>query len=38
MGVSGLLPLLKDIVEHTHVSKLAGRWVGVDTYSWFVYF
>jgi exonuclease-1 len=34
MGIHGLLPHLKNIIERKHVSKFAGSRVAVDTYGW----
>ncbi|WFC96681.1 hypothetical protein MBRA1_003344 [Malassezia brasiliensis] len=34
MGIAGLLPLLKDIQEATHVEKYRGKTVGIDAYVW----
>ncbi|EPS71924.1 exonuclease, partial [Genlisea aurea] len=34
MGISGLLPLLKSIMNPIHVKELEGCSVAVDTYSW----
>eukprot|EP00798_Chlamydomonas_sp_ICE-L_P004961 gene4961-34741_t len=34
MGISGLLPLLKSISTHVHVSSYRGKKVAVDAYSW----
>ncbi|KAJ1468001.1 PIN domain-like protein [Baffinella frigidus] len=34
MGIQGLLPVLKSIIEQKHVSKYAGTKVAVDTYGW----
>jgi hypothetical protein len=31
MGISGLLPALKNIIEPQHVRKYAGQKVAVDT-------
>jgi hypothetical protein len=31
MGIQGLLPVLKSIIEQKHVSKYAGTKVAVDT-------
>ena len=34
MGIKGLLPQLRNIIERKHVSQYAGHKVAVDTYSW----
>ncbi|KAK5099529.1 Rad2 nuclease [Exophiala xenobiotica] len=34
MGVSGLLPLLKSIHNHTTLKKYAGQTLGVDAFGW----
>ncbi|KAM2481207.1 hypothetical protein PS1_004737 [Malus domestica] len=34
MGIQGLLPLLKSIMEPIHIKDLEGTCVAVDTYSW----
>ncbi|KAJ8325661.1 hypothetical protein O5D80_005863 [Batrachochytrium dendrobatidis] len=34
MGISGLLPLLKDIHRSVHLSNYSGQAVGVDAYVW----
>ncbi|RMX68757.1 hypothetical protein KXD40_005016 [Peronospora effusa] len=34
MGVQGLLPLLKSVTDQVHVSKYAGKTVGVDASGW----
>eukprot|EP00794_Sanderia_malayensis_P020244 gene20244-22226_t len=34
MGITGLLPLLKDIQRHTSVSIFRGKSVGIDAYCW----
>ncbi|GMF66125.1 unnamed protein product [Phytophthora lilii] len=34
MGVSGLLPVLRSVTDQVHVSKYAGRTVGVDAMGW----
>lgn len=34
MGIQGLLPLLKDVQTPVHVSKYAGKTLGVDAYVW----
>lgn len=34
MGISGLLPVLKSITRHEHVSKYCGKKVAIDGYSW----
>ncbi|KAG1709480.1 hypothetical protein DVH05_020135 [Phytophthora capsici] len=34
MGVAGLLPVLKSVTDQVHVSKYAGKTVGVDASSW----
>lgn len=34
MGITGLLPFLKEIIEDTHIQTYAGKRVAVDTYSW----
>ena len=34
MGISGLLPALKPIIQSSNISKFRGKTVAVDTYSW----
>ncbi|KAL6546444.1 hypothetical protein OROMI_022165 [Orobanche minor] len=34
MGIQGLLPLLKSIMNPIHIKELDGCFVAVDTYSW----
>lgn len=34
MGISGLLPVLKDITKKQHVRDFAGKTVAIDGYSW----
>ena len=34
MGITGLLPLLKDIQVQTSVSQYSGQKVGIDVYCW----
>ncbi|KAG6620339.1 putative exonuclease 1 [Phytophthora cinnamomi] len=34
MGVTGLLPVLKSVTDQVHVSKYAGKTVGVDASGW----
>jgi 5'-3' exonuclease len=34
MGISGLLPLLKDVTKESHVSNYKGKVLGVDAYVW----
>jgi exonuclease-1 len=34
MGITGLLPLLKDAIDQVHLSQLEGYVVAVDTYCW----
>ncbi|KZS98264.1 PIN domain-like protein [Sistotremastrum niveocremeum HHB9708] len=34
MGIQGLLPLLKPIHNHTHVSEFSGKTLAVDAYVW----
>ncbi|KAI8873909.1 putative exonuclease [Ramicandelaber brevisporus] len=34
MGIAGLLPLFKSVMEPIHVRELRGQRVGIDTYSW----
>ncbi|PWN33803.1 PIN domain-like protein, partial [Meira miltonrushii] len=34
MGITGLLPLLKDVSEHIHIKKYKGKVLGVDGYVW----
>jgi len=34
MGVTGLLPVIKSVMDEVHVSKYAGKTVGVDASSW----
>jgi hypothetical protein len=34
MGISGLLPLLKSIQVHRHLSDFAGQTLAVDAYVW----
>ncbi|KAE8250947.1 hypothetical protein A4X13_0g4231 [Tilletia indica] len=34
MGIQGLLPLLKDIHNPTHVKEYKGKTIGIDAYVW----
>ena len=34
MGIQGLLPILKPIMEDSHVRDFAGQIVAVDAFSW----
>lgn len=34
MGIQGLLPLLKSIMNPIHIKELEGSIVAIDTYSW----
>lgn len=34
MGVAGLLPVLKSVMDQVHVSKYAGKTAGVDACGW----
>ncbi len=34
MGISGLLPFLKDAIESVNISQFEGCTVAVDTYCW----
>ncbi|KAH7467086.1 Exonuclease 1 [Phytophthora ramorum] len=34
MGVQGLLPVLKSVTDQVHVSKYAGKTVGIDASGW----
>ncbi|OZJ03433.1 hypothetical protein BZG36_03184 [Bifiguratus adelaidae] len=34
MGITGLLPLLKSIHNHTHIREYTGQTIGVDGYVW----
>ena len=34
MGITGLLPFLKEIIEDTHIQTYAGKRVAIDTYCW----
>ena len=34
MGIQGLLPLLKSIQVHTHLSEFRGKTLAVDAYVW----
>ncbi|EKM58030.1 uncharacterized protein PHACADRAFT_90326 [Phanerochaete carnosa HHB-10118-sp] len=34
MGISGLLPLLKPIQKHKHLSEYSGQTIAVDAYVW----
>ncbi|TDH72610.1 hypothetical protein CCR75_001018 [Bremia lactucae] len=34
MGVTGLLPMLKSVTDMVHVSKYAGKTVGIDVSDW----
>jgi len=34
MGISGLLPILKPIHKHKHLSEFAGKTIAVDAYGW----
>ena len=34
MGITGLLPLLKDITWDVHVRSLSGKVAAIDAYCW----
>ena len=34
MGITGLLPLVKSNISHSHVNEFAGRRVAIDGYAW----
>lgn len=34
MGISGLLPVLKDITHKTHIREFAGKTAAIDGYVW----
>jgi exonuclease-1 len=34
MGVSGLLPVLKSIIDQVHISKFEGKTIGIDASGW----
>jgi exonuclease 1 len=34
MGIQGLLPVLKDITNRTHVRHFAGKRAAIDGYGW----
>ena len=34
MGISGLLPMLKDISEEVHIRSFAGQVAAIDAYCW----
>ena len=34
MGITGLLPLLKNITEPIHVKEYAGKTLAIDASSW----
>jgi exonuclease-1 len=34
MGISGLLPFLKDATEAVNIKQFAGSTVAIDTYCW----
>ena len=34
MGISGLLPVLKDITHKTHIREFSGKTAAVDGYVW----
>eukprot|EP00210_Caulerpa_lentillifera_P008109 g7743.t1 len=34
MGVNGLLPILKSIVKHRHISEYKGQKIAIDGYCW----
>jgi exonuclease-1 len=34
MGITGLLPLLKNITRNVHISQYANQRVAIDAYCW----
>jgi exonuclease 1 len=34
MGIQGLLPMLKDITNRTHIRQFAGKRAAIDGYGW----
>ncbi len=34
MGITGLLPLLKDVTHHVHVGEYRGKVAGIDAFCW----
>jgi exonuclease-1 len=34
MGITGLLPVLKSLLDPIHISQYKGQRVGIDSYSW----
>ena len=34
MGIQGLLPVLKDITNRTHIRQFAGKRAAIDGYGW----
>jgi len=36
MGITGLLPLLKNTIDVIHISEYKNQKVGIDAYAWLV--
>ena len=34
MGIAGLLPALKSVMDQVHIAKYAGKTVGIDASGW----
>jgi exonuclease-1 len=34
MGISGLLPMLKSVIDQVNISKYEGKIVGIDASGW----
>lgn len=34
MGVAGLLPLLRSVIDHVNISKYTGKTIGIDACGW----
>lgn len=34
MGIQGLLPYIKPIINHVHISKFQNKVIGIDGYVW----
>jgi exonuclease 1 len=34
MGIQGLLPILRPVIEDVHVREFKGKTLGIDTFAW----
>ena len=34
MGIQGLLPILRPVIEDAHVREFKGKTLGIDTFAW----